>query len=713
MTQPLSNIHPKIDHRFAVHRQRFTVGYPEGSRKTLVDLWEPGIVLRWSQQCLADMDAFKNISMIRPTEELSVVPDLPPGWRRTYRRVRNYPILHLRYRGREGALRLEVAGGPDADIIKLTLTAASDAPTELTVNIRANHADCATGKPELRRNDNRVFCFADGDFEWCRSWFDHRPLLRLTLKSTGQPAWVIIPHAATLTDTSCWDGRRWPQEWHTCVDVWRKLLKPAVRFVVPDAKIVSAYQACLADQFILREPLAGGGMGVLCGTDLYRAVNAFEIDVHVHALLRAGYPEQAWAAAEVLLPLQKDSGRWDDFSPWMAGFWFVNGDIPMLFRELYRFTGDRRRMVEVYPKLLKLARWAEAERAKSKFLPLEDPRYGLMPPGVGDGGLCRDLNMAQGKGLHHVFFMHNAGNVAGLRVTAELAGEFGSPEEVIELRTAYEDARQCFVNSIERCAVPFAGGRYVPTSTAGADGGGSLWGCAAFAYPGHLVAYDHPLVTGTLAWFETNQSATGVPLNTGWQSHGVWPSGILENPAPVYLRRGEVDKLTALIYAALNHGSPVWTWPEERQPGAGTSLTSGDMQEAWFPFNFCRLFRDLFLYEEDEVLHLAAGIPRFWHGSAAVGVIGAPSYFGPVSYLIKCNWEAAMAEVTGEIGGERKGRAVVLHLNLPCSWRVAEILDTNTASEVRVKSDRLLFDANGPFVIRLRLSAPGRDRRST
>jgi len=156
----------------------------------------------------------------------------------------------------------------------------------------------------------------------------------------------------------------------------------------------------------------------------------------------------------------------------------------------------------------------------------------------------------------------------------------------------------------------------------------------------------------------------------------------------------------------LNHGSPVWTWPEERQPGAGTSMTTGDLQEAWFPFNFCRLFRDLFLYEEGDVLHLAAGIPRFWYVSGAVGTSRAPSYFGPVSYRIECDWEANLAEVTGEIGGEGKRRSVTLHLNLPDGWRVMEILGAKSASEVRMESDRILFEADGTFGLRLRLSPP-------
>ena len=211
---------------------------------------------------------------------------------------------------------------------------------------------------------------------------------------------------------------------------------------------------------------------------------------------------------------------------------------------------------------------------------------------------------------------------------------------------AYQDARQCLLSSMERCAVAFPGGRYVPASVV-PNGGGSMWLCVAFAYPGRLAPYDHPLVSQTLAHFEACQSPAGIPINLGWQPRGLWPGAAMECPAPVYLRRGEIDKLSGLIYGGLNCASPVWTWPEERGADAGTQVTSGDLQEAWFPVNFCRLFRDCFLYEEDATLHLAAGIPRFWYDlGKPIGVTDAPTHFGPVSYQMQ--YDPSKLQITGE-----------------------------------------------------------------
>lgn len=685
-----------LDHRYAVYHQRFTLGMPEGKRKTLVDLWEPGLALRWSNRSLVDVDAFQTIGLLAATDRLEVIPDLPPGWQRVYQRAGSLPILEMEYRGAEGRLRIEALGGQDADLVKMTVET-DDHPLTLSLTIRSNVATCHTDHPMLQRSDNSFLCFVTGAADCARSWITQWQL-RITLPATGQPVWLIIPHATDITDLSTWQARDWAEEWRRGEQAWRALLGRAVRFIAPDAKMLQAYYACLADQFILREPLADGQLGFLCGTDIYRAINAYEIDVHVHALLRAGYYDEAWQAAEVLLSQQRADGRWENYSPWMTTFWFVNGDIPLLFHAWYRFTGDRRRMAEIWPQLVKLARWIEQERSKSKHLPSDDPRYGLLPPGVGDSGICRDLHLGQDKGPHHVFLPQNAGSVGGLRVIAELAREFGTDAEQQELAEIYDDARDCLLRSMERCAVPFAGGRYVPASTEGAAGGGSLWNCTAFAHPWGLLPCDHPLVTGTLAWFAAQQSPTGIPYNGGWQSHGLWPGGAIENPAPVYLRRGEIDTLTDLIYAALNHGSPVWTWPEERQPGAGTPLCTGDLQEAWLPVNFCRLFRDLFLYEEDDTLHLAAGIPRGWYQQGPIGVEHAPSYFGPVSYTLEYHEAAGTLTLHGVIGSQAHPCPVIAHLHLPEACRITGSKAAD-AEAVQVEGNQVSFTATGEFTV--------------
>ena len=491
-----------VTHAFAVAHQRFTLGMPEGSRKTLVDLWEPGLVLRWSTQKLLDVDCFQ-FSLIKPNEELKIVPNLPAGWQRSYRRRANAPILAMEYQGPQGRLLLEAVGGAKADIVKVTLRSVGGKPLGLGIVLESPNAQTVYDFGLLRK-DKSLFCAAVGRFTAarCQPFGNGNCGLEITLSAAKDPQviWLAIPHRGNVHDTAAYGEGRCAEAWEQGVQAWRQLLDRAARFLIPDAAVADAYYSCLADQFILREPVRGG-VGFLCGTDAYRCVNAFETDVHVQAMLRAGYFEEAWKATDILPPRQNANGCWTDYTPWNTRFWYVNGDMPMMYEALYRFTHDKKRVAEIYPRLVCLARWCERQRAASKSFPQGDARYGLMPPGDGDSGVERDLPPAD---KTNVFFPHNAGNVTGLRITAELAKEFGTAEEVAELQRAFQDAQQCLLRSMERCAVTFPAGRYVPASIV-PGGGGSMWLCVAFAYPGRLVPYDHPLVSGTLRWFEAGQ----------------------------------------------------------------------------------------------------------------------------------------------------------------------------------------------------------------
>ena len=419
----------RVDHGFAVSKQRFTLGMPEGQHKTLVDLWEPGLVLRWSPRSLLDVDCFRNVDLIRPSEELKIVPKVPPDWHRSYHRIGNAPLLAMRYQGAGGQLLLESQGGVDADLVKMVLSSADGKPLRLDIGIRSVNAQCRES-PALIRQDKSLLCLAVGDLSWKRFSVPpdglHSGLeIALFAGKDSRTVWLAIPHRANARDMATYRARDWAATWDQGLNAWQQTLARAVRFSIPDADVAEAYYACLADQFILREPIRGG-IGFLCGTDGYRCVNAYETDVHVQAMLRAGYSQEAWRAAEVFLPLQNRNGCWTDYTPWLPKFWYLHGNMPMMYNELHHFSGDKQRMAAIYPRLVRLARWSEGERAKSKSWSPSDPRYGLMPPGEGDSGLERDLPPEAKK---NVFFPHNAGNVTGLRVTAELAREFGTKEE--------------------------------------------------------------------------------------------------------------------------------------------------------------------------------------------------------------------------------------------------------------------------------------------
>ena len=116
----------------------------------------------------------------------------------------------------------------------------------------------------------------------------------------------------------------------------------------------------------------------------------------------------------------------------------------------------------------------------------------------------------------------------------------------------------------------------------------------------------------------------------------MWVAITLDNLAEVLLLRDEGDKAVNYLYATLNHGTPLYSWCEERGQEPGTKETTGDRQHLWTPLAVCRFLRDALVMEDGDILHLACGIDRQWLASGEpVGVEDMPTYFGYLSYELR------------------------------------------------------------------------------
>lgn len=727
----------EVDHAFAPYQQRLTLGRPEGTHQILVDLWEPGLMLRWSDKSMADLGpkAFGGMGDAPAlVNSLLIQPDLPRGWKRSWYRRKDgmLPILEMRYEGPDARLDLEALDGINAGIVRITLTPGVGASPRLLVDVFADHACSAEGA--LFRLEDQIHCFlAEPLPPWSES-FKLGPLADLSpikllrgkgascrhyhrsigidLAAEGSPktVWVIIPHHANSEELTSLRAYDWPMEWERAIAEWRTLMARAVRFDVGDEAAGEAYYAALADNFLLREQIGDGHIGVTCGTGGFRSMLPMVGNTlaNIATMLRAGFSQQAWSVAETYLKLQEDSGRVDCIhgSKWFDRVYWSHGCFGLAYMEYYRFTRDRGRLQNAWPHLVRLARWAASERRQSKTRAPDDLRHGLMPPGKGDGGISDILRLTGSPGEvdspthpfdYGVYYPHNIWNVIGLRCIRDLSREFGSSEEQAELEVEFEDAWQCLKRSIDKVAVASGRGLWIPATPE--HDGGSFWSRLQVAYPGELVPYEHPWVIGALHKLEENRGVCGLPRYMGWASLGVWAGGVIEQPGPVYLRRGEVDKLSDTLYSILNIASPVWTWTSDRQGGAATGLSdTRGLQESYPTLFFTWLFRDLFLYEKESELHLAAGIPRHWYAAGRpIGASDAPSYFGTVTYRIEAdlkngsvNVRGAVANTTSDLG------TVVVHLNLPEKRSIGRITQASPQG-IRLQGDTVAVPPSREF----------------
>jgi hypothetical protein len=442
---------------------------------------------------------------------------------------------------------------------------------------------------------------------------------------------LVRPYNANIDDQEKLLQTDWDAEASKGLQVWRNLIAKAPKLTIPDSVAYDAFKACLADMFVLREKQSDGKMAGLCGTDVYRSPNSFEPEFQAMAMANLGYFQEAKENIEFVSQFIEPNGDWNDYRQWNRAMWAVSGYKSYYTKQYYLLTHDKQFLQEQFPKMLASSRWSAKQRELTKAENNPDsPLWGLMPRGFGDCGL------KDGEDYFGVFYPHNIIHCMGLEANAWAAKELGRMDVYKELQDNYLDLLTCIKKSLEKGAIRDSDGTCwipgVPGKTSG-----SSWGVAEAIYPARIVTPDSPLAIGTMKHLQKTLSEGGLPENLGWFKGGLWVAISLDALAYVDIIQGNADLAASYYYAALNHGTPLFSWCEERMPEKGTDKTGGDRQHAWTPISITRFTRDMLVMEDDidGSVWLTRAVPRWWYGvGEKIGVENMPTRYGEISYLI-------------------------------------------------------------------------------
>jgi hypothetical protein len=348
------------------------------------------------------------------------------------------------------------------------------------------------------------------------------------------------------------------------------------------------------------------------------------------ALDQVGLHADAELGYRVSLEAQEPDGDWTEPRGWAHTMWGGSGFKSWVTMEHALLTGDLGYLAGVYPRMVANSRWQEQQRSRTRMLDGDGQplTYGLMPRGMGDCGL------KDGDDLYGVFIPHNIWAVFADRCTLDAARILGRAEDLAELQRIYQTAYDDLLWSMDAGAINEDGYRWIP----GVPGktSGSRWGVLNALFPCGLLRPDHDLIEGTLRHIESQLSPGGIPLNTGWLPDGMWVAITLDNVAEAHLARGNGDAAADYMIAVLNHGTPLYTWCEERGPEPGSTKITGDRQHLWTSVAVVRVLRDSLVMEQGHGLRLALGTPRSWLASGEpVGIANAPTHFGKVSFTVR------------------------------------------------------------------------------
>ncbi|MCY3021313.1 MAG: hypothetical protein NTW87_20045, partial [Planctomycetota bacterium] len=289
-SQPAAPERVDFSYAFATPH-RITVALPDSSDKTLLDLQPGSLRIAWTYD---DLRRFPLAAFMTPQTqwEVKVEPQVDGRAfeRSTWRRLGGFlPALDNEYSDSRGTMSVQVVGGSTAAIARVTITNTSD--TEHRFALRCHvpggwagllpaWVDPAWDRDNLqagwkeRADRVLVMVLGGGEYE-IQNMNTTAPAWRLKPKES-RVAWLIRPYRAYAADLPALRQKDWQAEFESAREVWRKLLDRAARVSIPDPGVAAAHYACLADLFIMREPVADGYVAGVPGTECYRAPNAYE-----------------------------------------------------------------------------------------------------------------------------------------------------------------------------------------------------------------------------------------------------------------------------------------------------------------------------------------------------------------------------------------------------------------------------------------------------
>ncbi len=382
--------------------------------------------------------------------------------------------------------------------------------------------------------------------------------------------------------------------------------------------------------------LKAGKLTFQVGPTVYRGLWVVDGNFLLEAARYLGYDAAAQEGLEATWQHQEAGGG--VFAGGGSGMWKDTGIAMFTLVRQAELSQDWTYFRSMQPNVARAVKYLEAKRDEARTDGSVNGRYGLLAPGVGDGGL----------GGTHSEFTNTVWVLAGLKAVTEATDQLGLPDPAgakqfySELRSALFAAAQ---KEMRRHPEGF---EYLPmlvnedplwTATNEWDQPRpqtAQWALSHAIYPGLVFAKDHPIVQGHIRLMQAC-TQEDIPAETGWLPHGgVWNynAGFV---AHVYLWAGLADWARSTFKGYLNHASPLYCWREE-QPVRG-SLTAeyvGDMPHNWASAECVLYLRHMLALEDGRDLRLLAGVgDAELAGAEPMSVVQSPTRFGRIDLSLE------------------------------------------------------------------------------
>ena len=635
-----------IDFSYAfTEPHRICICLPESSNKTLFDCSKDSLMMLWSDGNTKSnpLGAYKRVHLdwkVKITARCNDVPMEAFSWKR----IDGYiPSLVYETQADGTQITIRCIATELGDVLKISVSNTTDMVKKVnldacvldnTINTKWVDFDCiySVVNPIFNDASDRIVIMDAGITNTVPSRREAVSYVYSLKAKETLENFLIRPNKKYNDDIEILVNTDWDALCEKGLDEWKDIIRKAPVFNLPDPIIEKAYKACLCDIFVMREEQADGRIAGLAGTEMYRSANTGEPCFQSLALGKYGFFEQAKENIDFVAQFQLENGSWEDDKQWGKYMWSTSGWKSLCVKQYYLRTKDTRFLEENYERMLRSAKWSKKQRdmTKQKNDPTS-PNWGLMPRGMGDCGLKDNDD------LFGIFYPHNFLHCMGLEAAVWAAKELNKDDEYAMLLEDYEDYKECILKSLEKGCIKENDGKVWIGSSAN-NTSGSRWGVADAVYPSNILSVDHPLAIGTMDKLQSNISEGGLPKNLGWIPDGLWVAIALDSMAYVNILADKADMSADYLVAALNHGTPLFTWCEERTEEKDAKKITGDLQHAWTPICITQFVRDMLLSDHlfnDDMLHLTCAVPRYFYKEGnTIEVNDAPSYWGKISFKI-------------------------------------------------------------------------------
>ncbi len=511
--------------------------------------------------------------------------------------------------------------GPRVDAIRATIEGVTQAPVLEVTSRRRFAFEASTG---VLHSEGRPFLAS-------------RPAA-IAAQQTARGWLLTLPEGTTQVEAIVIQGYQLPEDIATVPDLetarervvqyWQETVTlPWDRIQIPVPDIQALLDASIRILYQTRD-VVDGLPQFQPGATVYRGLWAGDGAWAVEAATLVGDTTAARLMVDAIRQHQQDNGRVMVMSP------------PLLHRETAhllwatcryaRLVGDTAWLERQWPDVERSVSWIAHLREEASQDP-EAPYYGLLPPGLTDGGVP-GLNATYGSTYWALIAMHEA-------VTT--ARWLGKTETALHWQAMYDDFMATFRRAAARDRRQDTEGNWYLPIRMHHDPNNDLpqrgqWGAIHAAFPGALFDSQDPLLQGILAMLDARTVEDHV-VSLGWLTGGLWP--IFDaHRALTYLWLGDAAKAQRILYAFANHAAPVMVWVEEQMPQGEGTRTTGDVPHTMGNVQVIRTVRHFVAMERENTLDLLAGVPESWLTPGAhLRLDALPTLFGPLTLEMRIN----------------------------------------------------------------------------